>query len=48
MLDSDPKAIQENSFPGTLERDGNTAMFFIIKKAKEAILDFSQGAMRIL
>ena len=40
-LDADPKAMQQINFTGNLDRAGNT-MFFIIDKAKETILDFSQ------
>ena len=41
-LDADPKAIQQIDFTTNLDRDGDTAMFFIIEEAKETILDFSQ------
>ena len=34
-------------FTGSLERDGNTTIFFVIKEAKETILDFSQGPVRL-
>ena len=47
-LDTDPKAIQQISFTGNLDRDGNTTMFFITEEPKETILDFSQGTMRVL
>ena len=36
-LDADPKAIQQINFTASLDRRGNTAMFFIIEKAKETI-----------
>ena len=32
---------------GNLEED-NATIFFIIEKAKESILDFSQGTVRVL
>ena len=38
--DADPKAIQQIDFNRNLDRAGNTTMFFIIKEAKETILDF--------
>ena len=44
--DADPKAIQHINFTGNL--DMNVTMFFIIEEAKETILDFSQGTMRLL
>ena len=47
-LNADPKAIQQINFTANLDRDGNTAMFFIIEEAKENILDFSQGTVKVL
>ena len=49
-LDADPKAIQQINFTGNLDRNpvANTTMFFIIEKAKETILDFSQGTVKML
>ena len=47
-FDADIKAIQQTNFTKTLDRAGNTTMFFIIDKAKETILDFSQGTVRVL
>ena len=47
-LDADPKAIQQINFTGNLKRNGNTQMFFIIGEAKETVLDFSKGIMKVL
>ena len=47
-FDADSKAIQQINFTANLVRDGNTAIFFIIVKAKETILDFSQGTVQVL
>ena len=47
-FDTDSKAIQQINFIANLVRDGNTAIFFIIEKAKETILDFSQGTVKVL
>ena len=47
-FDGDSKAIQQINFTANLVRDGNTAIFFIIEKAKETILDFSQGTVKVL
>ena len=47
-LDANPKAIQQISFTANLYRAGNTRMFFIIEEAKETILDFSQGTLKVL
>ena len=40
--------IQQVNFTGNLDRGGNTSMFFITEEAKESILDFSQGTVRVL
>ena len=47
-LDADPRAIQQISFTANLDRDENTTMFFLIAKAKETVLDFSQEAIKVL
>ena len=47
-LDSDPRAIQQIDFTANLDREGNTTMFFIIKKAKEIVVEFSQGTVKVL
>ena len=46
-LDDDPKAIQKVNFTGNLERNNGAIMFFIIKEAKEIVLDFSQGTIKV-
>ena len=47
-LDADLEAIQSISFTANLDQAGNTTMFFTIEKAKETILEYSQGTMRVL
>ena len=47
-LDADPRAIQQINFRSNLDRAGNTIMFFIIEEAKETVLDFSQGTVKVL
>ena len=47
-LDPDPRAIQQINFTANLDRAGNTTMFFITEKAKETVLDFSQGPVKVL
>ena len=49
-LDADPKAIQQINFTRILSWDWNpnTAMFFTIEEAKETVLDFSQGTVKVL
>ena len=46
-LDADPRAIQQINFTANLDRAGNATMFFIIEKAKETVLDFSQGTVKV-
>ena len=47
-FDADPRAIQQINFTANLDRAGNTTMLFIIEQAKETVLDFSQGTVRVL
>ena len=47
-LDADPKAIQQINFTANLDRAGNIRVYFILEEAKETILDFSQGAVKVL
>ena len=44
-LDSDPKTIQQINFTGNLENQ--STIFFIIEEAKETVLDFSQGTVKV-
>ena len=47
--DAYPRAIQQiNVTAINLDRAGNTTMFFIIEEAKETVLDFSQGTVKVL
>ena len=53
-LDADPRVIQQINFTViqqidfiNLDRNGNTSMFFVIEKAKETVLDFSQGTAKV-
>ena len=48
VRDADPTAIQQISFTAGLDRAGNTAFFFIIEEAKETVLDFLQGTVKVL
>ena len=47
-LDADPRAIQQINFAASLDRAGNTRIYFILEEAKETILDFSQGTVKVL
>ena len=44
-LDDDPKAIQQINFTGNLENQ--STIFFIIEEAKETVLDFSEGTVKV-
>ena len=48
VLDADPRAIQQINFTARLARAGNTAMIWIIKEAKETVLDVSQETVKVL
>ena len=47
-LDANPRTIQQINFTANLDRPGNTTIFFIIEEAKETVLDFSQGTVKVL
>ena len=47
-LDADPRAIQQINFTANLDRAYNTRIYFILEKAKETKLDFSQGTVKVL
>ena len=44
-LDADLKRIQQINFTGNLENQ--STIFFIIEEAKETVLDFSQGTVKV-
>ena len=48
VLDADPRAIKQINFTADLDEAGNTTIFLIIEKAKETVLDFSQGTVKVL
>ena len=45
-LDADPKAIQNIRFAGNLDQSGNTTIFLLLEKVKEAVLNLSQRTLR--
>ena len=47
-LDVDPKATQKINFIGNIPGANNRKIFFIMEEAKEMILDFSQGTVKVL
>ena len=47
-LDADRRAIQQISFTANLDRVGNTRIYVVLEEAKETVLDFSQGTVKVL
>ena len=47
-LDADPRAIHQINFTANLDRAVNTRIYFILVEAKETILNFSQGTVKVL
>ena len=47
-LHVDPRAIEQINFAPNLDRPGNTKIYFIPEEAKETILNFSQGTVKVL
>ena len=47
-LDADPRAIQQINFAANLYIAGGTTIFFIIEEAKETVLGFSLGTVKVL
>ena len=47
-LDADPSAIQQINFTSNLDRAGTTRTYFILEEAKETVLHFSQGTVKVL
>ena len=47
-LDADPRAIRQINFTANIDRAGNTRIYFILEEAKETILNFSQGTVKVL
>ena len=47
-MDADTRAIQQIKFTANLDRAENTTIFFIIEEAKETVLDFSKGTVKVL
>ena len=39
---------QKANFEADLDRDNDTRIYFILEEAKESILDFSQGTVKVL
>ena len=48
VLDTDPKAIQKIKFTANLNREGKIRIYFILEKAKETNVEFSQETVKVL
>ena len=46
-LDADPKVIKQINFTGNVNPAARATIFFIIKEAKETVLDFFQGNVKV-
>ena len=47
-LDAHRKAIQQVNYTANLDRAGNKRIYLILEEAKETVLDFSQGTVKVL
>ena len=47
-LDADPRAIQQINFTVNLDRAGSTGIYFLLEEAKETVLNFAQGTVKVL
>ena len=47
-LHADPRAIQQINFSTNLNIVRNTRIYFILEEAKETVLNFSQGTVKLL
>ena len=48
VLDADPRVIEQINFTANLDRAGEARMLLILEEAKETILYFSQGTVKVL
>ena len=48
VLDADPEVIQQINFTANLERVENIRFYFILEEAKETVIEFSQGTVKVL
>ena len=47
-LDADSRTIQQINFTANLHRAGNTRIYFTLEEARETILNFAQGTVKVL
>ena len=48
ILDADPRAVQQIIFTANLDRAGSKRIYIILEEAKETILNFAQGTVKVL
>ena len=48
ILNSGPRAVQQINFTANLDGAGNTRIYFILEEAKETVLNFAQGLVKVL
>ena len=48
VLDADPEVSQQINFTANLERVENIRFYFILEGAKETVIEFSQGTVKVL
>ena len=46
--DADPRTIQQINFTANLDRTNHTIIFFILEEAKETVLNFLQGTVKVM
>ena len=46
-FDAEPKVIKQINFTGNVNPAARAIIFFIIKEAKETVLDFFQGNVKV-
>ena len=46
--EADPKVIQQINITTNLDRVGNTRIYFISEEAKETVLNFLRGTVKVL
>ena len=47
-LDANLRAIQQIDFTANLDRARNARIYFILEEAKETVLDYSQGTVKVM
>ena len=48
VVNADSRTIQQIIVTWNLDHEGDETMFFILEEAKETVLNFSQGTVKVL